>query len=179
MQSLTRNGTSRRTLDGSRALSTQLAHMSPLRREGASPHFTDEQTEAQRRQCTGAEGPELLVGSPHCLSSKHRFHQEPGNAACGTPSVSFCFSFCLQQSCSARLRWRLGHPHTQRAGEEGWGLLVTFLCGSGLGSRMTGCAELRSQACLDLGLAPAGPWALLQQTQPVCTCPGGGRGLGS
>ena len=78
-------------------------------------------------------GPRTPSQDPLTASSKYRFHQEPGMGLWNVPSVSFCFSLCLQQSCSARLRWRPGHPHTV-GGRGGLGSPRDLLCGSGLGA---------------------------------------------
>lgn len=60
------------------------------------------------------------------------------------------------QSCFSQTQVELGHPHTQRAGEEGWGLLVTF-CGSAGCSCMTGQRSSAFPGLLGPGSAPCGP----------------------
>lgn len=111
---------------GAGPLSTQLPHTSPPRREGALPHFTDEQTEAQRKQCAlGQRAQNSIVR----ISSLPAPAQIPPGARDGPVGCSICVFLLLPLPPAVLLSqtqvdaWP---PHTRRVGGEGWGLPVTF-----------------------------------------------------
>lgn len=111
---------------GAGPLSTRLPHTSPLRREGALPHFTDEQTEAQRKKCALEQRAQnSIVG----ISSLPAPAQIPPGARDRPVGCSICVFLLLSLPPATLLSqtqvvaWP---PLTRRSGGEGWGLPVTF-----------------------------------------------------